>query len=409
VRGLGLLSGALLIVVLSLLSLGCAGGGKTIVAGGELRTLGDNAEGISIAEAKDGTLLLEWADERSAYESFARPGRGLSRASDVPESEVPRRTVAFNGRGERLAVWLGRRGFVFDVRRPGDETPSLRASLPTPVSEDIQTIGSSGCDFLARADGITGPNRTTYTAVTFLVRCKPHWSATRVRIPSEFGYNPAFDRKGNPGVFHWGRSHGRGLLLYATIRPDGRLNPPRRIALLTKQEEPGARAVVQGARDATIVWGADNGEIWQATPKGITRLSASKGSLYPDDGFDAISDEKGRAIVAWPTIDKYDRDTAWVTLPTANGRRTERAGSGGRPVLARTGKKLFVNLDLGAHRAIFARQGSVWRKFDLGEDRYSGATLGASGPRAVFAWTHNNYVSDQVDSTILYTWIYPRP
>jgi hypothetical protein len=372
----------------------------------------------AIAEAGDGTVLLEYY----GYESYAPPGKGWSRPEKLP-ADID--AVAFNGRGERLAVWGG---VTFDVRRPGDEKPSLRASLPTSVAQEIHATGSSGCDFLVDAVGTTTPNGTTDAWAAFLVRCKPSWTVKRIDLhdaavhdkPNRAGgYAPTFDARGRPALF-WVVTPPHGhrenpaweRIVYATVQPNGHLGPKKKVALISNIHElMGARTEVPGTREPTFVWAGYNGEIWQATPEGATRLSASKGSLAPDEGFDAISDEKGRAIVSWPAVDKDNRETTWISLPTAHGRRTERVGPGSYPILARAGKKLFVDVDLGGHEAIFARRGSSWKEFDLGENRwaFSGRTMAASGPRAAFAWAHPNYVSDQVSSTDLYTWIYPRP
>jgi hypothetical protein len=395
-------------ISIAVLLSGC-GGEKAVVAGGELQKTSDVGGLSAIAEAEDGTVLLEWTNNRVNLESYALPGKGWSKPEKLP-TNIGVDAVAFNGRGERLAVWGG---LTFDVRRPGSSKALLHAS-PSPFprgSDAISTpdvIGSNGCDFLVEVDQNKTGSRVVYQNL-FLVSCEPDWSVTRVQNEANFGYG--FDRDGTPALLRAaGRPDGRYLILYATIRRDGSLARPKTVALLTRQQAGGnAGLTVQGARQPMMVWIAGNGEIWQVTPEGATRLSASKGPLAPDEGFDAIADEKGRAIVSWPTVDKNSRDTTWISIPTAHGRRTERVSSGSRPVLARAGKKLFVNVDLHSLQcAIFAREGSSWKEFDLGEDRW-GAAIGASGPRAAFAWTHPNYVSDQVDSTDLYTWIYPRP
>jgi len=109
------------------------------------------------------------------------------------------------------------------------------ASLPLPPTSGVwgvaDAIGSSGCDFL-----VDEYDNDAHQDV-FLVSCEPHWRVTRVRTRNAGGNCLAFDRNGNPALFFdVGRPHARALLLYATIRPDGRLTRPRRIALLTKQQ-----------------------------------------------------------------------------------------------------------------------------------------------------------------------------
>jgi hypothetical protein len=425
-RCLALLFGAVLIAALLL---GC-GDKKTTIAGGELRKIGGShplegsieAGESSLAEARDGTVLLEWSDQNGDYETYALPGKGWSRTSKLlsadPQQGPRGVTAGFDGRGERLAVWLDDNDrLAFDVRRPGDDKVLLRTSLSLGDDYDlgaIEIVGSSSCGFLVGVDANNGDAVDHYNL--FFVRCSPRWSVSRVGTRDGVYYYPAFDRNGRPGVFGRIRPpHGLmeapawERLVYAIIGPNGHLGSSREIAFLTQREEMLTVALVRGAREPTFVWGTYNNEVWRATPTGVTRLSASKGPLS-SDGFGAIADDRGRAIVVWVADNENKEEITWISLPRPGGRRIESVGEGSLPVLSRAGKQLFVNIDLGtAQRAIFTRRGSSWHRVNLGENRWSGRTLGASGPRAVFFWSHDNYNDEQVTSTDLYAWLYPCP
>jgi hypothetical protein len=106
---------AVLLVGIAMLVVLLSGCGKTIIAGGELHKMSDVGGISSIAEAKDGTVLLEWY-KRDSYETYALPGKGWSHTYKLPGAILP--IAQFNGRDDRLAVWVDNSGRLFFRRSP---------------------------------------------------------------------------------------------------------------------------------------------------------------------------------------------------------------------------------------------------------------------------------------------------
>jgi hypothetical protein len=407
----------LLIVLLSLL----AGCGSKSIAGGEMRKIASVKYGGSYdAAAVDGNggVLVAWHDGDGSYERYAPPGKGWSKTQALAGGEeggglAYGDSLAFDGRGERLAVLEDKGNLLFDVRRQGAKEALLRASATLPddyYSEGVSITASSACGFLVTVAGKrTAKNNDEYFAsFAFLVRCSPRWRLTAVENKVGF-YQPVavFDDRGRPALF-WMTSPFHGYfetppwerLFYATIDSTGRVRKPRSLAFFRPPHMPDLMEM-KGARDpvAVMAW---KSVLWRATPRGLIRLAKVPGAGFSD----LIADAHGNPVFVWKTGEMVG--DVFVSYVKHGRRVTERVCEGDNPSLGRSGDELFIGLqEWSDNQAIAYQDGSSWSCVDPQDG--SGRFVAVSGRRGGLFWTDENYNWDELESTDFYAWLYPHP
>ena len=410
---------AALIALFVLLS-GC--GGKTI-AGGEQRKIAEpkyeaSIEGVAVD--RNGGVLVSWEDDDGAYERFAPPGKGWSRATTLVSGSRDSwgldPSLAFNGRGERLAVWKDGMNLVLDVRRPGEERARMRTAVSLArdyAPEDVRVATSTGCGFLVAADGTRTKKNgdETTTSFAFLVRCAPRWEAIRVDSKEGFLYpEPVFDAHDGPALF-WVGSPVSGYfetpdwerLVYVPIDANGHASSPRKVAQFRRSDLTSSIFAVPGAQRPTCAVITRKGIVWQVTPKGMVRLVKISGNER-----DVIADADGNIVVAWSAAELVG--DVWISRVKGGRRVTEHVGTGSNPVIGRSGNRLFVGLQgWSDHQAIAYQEGPSWLSVDPGDGE--GRFLAAAGVRGGLFWTQRNFafMGESVESTDIYAWLYPHP
>lgn len=325
-------------------------------------------------------------------------------------------SLAFNGRGERLAVWKNGMNLVLDVRRPGEERARMRTMVSLDrgyAPDDVQIAASSGCGFLIAVDGTRTNNKGDQktTGFAFLVRCAPRWKAIKVDSKEGFLYpEPVFDAHVGPALFWVGspvsdffETPDWERLVYVPIDANGHASSPRKVAQFRRSDLTSALFAIPGAQRPTCAVITRNGIVWQATPKGMVRLVKISGRE-----FDVIADAYGNIVVAWMTAELVG--DVWISRVKGGRRVTEHVGTGSNPVLGRSGEKLFVGLQgWSDNQTIAYQEGSSWHSVDPGDGE--GRFIAAAGARGGLFWTQRNFafMGESVESTDIYAWLYPHP